>query len=185
MWERVKEVFNQALKLPMEERGEFLDTACGGDSALRSEVGALLASHDEIGDDSLASKSDSSDDREGQVFPVEGPGSVIGRYKLLEEIGDGGMGVVYLAEQKQPVRRKVALKIIKLGMDTKEVIARFEAERQALAIMDHANIAKVFDAGATELGRPFFVMEHIPGISITDYCDQQRLNAEERLRLFI
>ena len=185
MWERVKEVFNQALKLPMEERGEFLDTACGGDSALRSEVGALLASHDEIGDDSLASKSDSSDDREGQVFPVEGPGSVIGRYKLLEEIGDGGMGVVYLAEQEQPVRRKVALKIIKLGMDTKEVIARFEAERQALAIMDHANIAKVFDAGATELGRPFFVMEHIPGISITDYCDQQRLNAEERLRLFI
>ena len=185
MWERVKEVFHQALKRPAEEREEFLDATCGDDDALRSEVGALLVSHDEIGDDSLLSKSKSSESREGRVFPVEGPGSVIGRYKPLEEIGEGGMGVVYLAQQEQPVRRKVALKIIKLGMDTKEVIARFEAERQALAIMDHANIAKVFDAGTTELGRPYFVMEHIPGISITDYCDQQRLNAEERLRLFI
>ena len=182
MWERVKEIFHHALKRTLPERREFLDDACGEDDALRSEVGALLASHDEVGDDSRLS---SSEGRAGRVFPVEGPGSVIGRYKPLEEIGEGGMGVVYLADQEEPVRRKVALKIIKLGMDTKEVIARFEAERQALAIMDHTNIAKVFDAGTTELGRPYFVMEHIPGIPITDYCDQQRLNAQERLKLFI
>jgi serine/threonine protein kinase/tetratricopeptide (TPR) repeat protein len=185
MWERVKELFHEAVKRPAGERGEFLAAACGGDDDLRAEVEQLLASHDEIGDDSVSSKSRSPEDREGRVFPVEGPGSVIGRYKPLEEIGEGGMGVVYLAQQEQPVRRKVALKIIKLGMDTKEVIARFEAERQALAIMDHANIAKVFDAGTTELGRPYFVMEHIPGVPITDYCDENRLNAAERLRLFI
>ncbi len=102
----------------------------------------------------------------------EGPGTVIGPYKLLEQIGEGGLGVVYMAEQQEPVRRKVALKIIKPGMDTKEVIARFEAERQALALMDHPNIAKVLDAGATESGRPYFVMELVRGIPITDYCDQ-------------
>ena len=182
LWERVKEVFHHALKRTVGERKDFLDAACGEDDALRSEVGALLASHDEVGDDSRLS---SSEGRAGRVFPIEGPGSVIGRYRPLEEIGEGGMGVVYLAQQEKPVRRKVALKIIKLGMDTKEVIARFEAERQALAIMDHTHIAKVFDAGTTDLGRPYFVMEHIPGIPITDYCDQQRLNAQERLRLFI
>jgi len=182
LWERVKEVFHHALKRTVGERTDFLDAACGEDDALRSEVGALLASHDEVGDDSRLS---GLEGRTGRVFPVEGPGSVIGRYKPLEEIGEGGMGVVYLADQQEPVRRKVALKIIKLGMDTKEVIARFEAERQALAIMDHTNIAKVFDAGTTDLGRPYFVMEYIPGIPITDYCDQQRLNAQERLRLFM
>ena len=109
----------------------------------------------------------------------------IGPYRLLQKIGEGGMGEVYLADQKEPIRRRVALKVIKPGMDTKRVVARFEAERQALAIMDHTNIAKVFDAGTTELGRPYFVMEYIPGIPITDYCDQQRLNAQERLKLFI
>ena len=115
----------------------------------------------------------------------ESPGTVIGPYKLLEQIGEGGMGVVYVAEQTQPVRRKVALKIIKPGMDTKQVIARFEAERQALAMMDHPNIAKVLDAGATETGRPYFVMELVRGIPITDYCDREQLSIPERLELFV
>ncbi len=115
----------------------------------------------------------------------ESPGSVIGRYKLLEKIGEGGFGVVYVAEQREPVKRRVALKIIKLGMDTRQVVARFEAERQALAMMDHANIAKVFDAGATDAGRPYFVMELVRGLKITDYCDQHNLPARERLNLFI
>ena len=117
--------------------------------------------------------------------PIERPGTVIGPYKLLEQIGEGGMGVVYMAEQTQPVRRKVALKVIKPGMDTKQVIARFEAERQALAMMDHPNIAKVLDAGATESGRPYFVMELVRGIPITDYCDREQLSIPERLELFV
>ena len=112
-------------------------------------------------------------------------GQRIGHYKILEQIGEGGFAVVYLAEQEKPVRRRVALKIIKLGMDTKQVIARFEAERQALAMMDHPNVAKVFDAGATDMGRPYFVMEHVPGVSITEHCDRQRLSIEERLALFM
>ena len=117
--------------------------------------------------------------------PRRGPGTVIGPYKLLEQIGEGGMGVVYMAEQTQPVRRKVALKIIKPGMDTRQVIARFEAERQALALMDHPNIAQVLDAGATESGRPYFVMELVRGIPITDYCDREQLSIPERLELFV
>src|SRR5207245_8719194 len=121
---------------------------------------------------------------EANIPLTEKPGDRIGRYKLLQQIGEGGCGVVYMAEQEEPVRRRVALKVIKLGMDTKEVIARFEAERQALALMDHPNIAKVFDAGATETGRPFFVMELVRGIKITDYCDENNLSTEERLKLF-
>ena len=116
---------------------------------------------------------------------AERPGQTIGRYKLLQEIGEGGFGVVYLAEQTEPVRRQVALKIIKLGMDTREVVARFEAERQALAMMDHSNIAKVLDAGATETGRPYFVMELVHGEPITDYCDRANLTAKERIELII
>ena len=115
----------------------------------------------------------------------EGPGTVIGPYKLLEPIGEGGMGVVYMAEQMQPVRRKVALKVIKPGMDTRQVIARFEAERQALALMDHPNIARILDAGATESGRPYFVMELVRGIPITEYCDRNRLSIADRLDLFV
>jgi eukaryotic-like serine/threonine-protein kinase len=114
----------------------------------------------------------------------EQPGATIGRYKLLEKIGEGGMGTIWMAEQREPVRRRVALKIIKLGMDTKQVIARFEAERQALALMDHAHIAKVFDAGVTGSGRPYFVMEYIKGVPIVDYCDQERLDMKARLDLF-
>ena len=112
-------------------------------------------------------------------------GDRISRYKLLQQIGEGGCGVVYMAEQEEPVRRRVALKVIKLGMDTKNVIARFEAERQALALMDHPNIAKVLDAGTSESGRPFFVMELVRGIKITDYCDQNNLSTPQRLNLFI
>src|SRR5260221_11569827 len=120
------------------------------------------------------------------VVPItEKPGDRIGRYKLLEQIGEGGCGVVYVAEQTEPVRRRVALKVIKLGMDTKQVVARFEAERQALEMMDHPNIAKVLDAGTTDVGRPYFVMELVRGIKITDYCDQANLTTKERLDLFI
>src|SRR3989475_1145254 len=120
------------------------------------------------------------------IAPIEqGPGTMIGRYKLLEKVGEGGFGTVYVAEQREPVKRRVALKIIKLGMDTKQVIARFEAERQALALMDHPNIAKVLEAAATDTGRPYFVMELVRGIKITDYCDQNNLSTRQRLDLFI
>ena len=122
----------------------------------------------------------------GRLRPItEGPGSRIGPYKLLQEIGEGGMGVVYMAEQEKPVRRRVALKIIKPGMDTSQVIARFEAERQALALMDHQHIAKVLDAGATDTGRPYFVMELVRGVPITEYCDRNQLTPKERLELFV
>src|SRR5579884_3627869 len=116
---------------------------------------------------------------------VERPGTVIGPYKLMEQIGEGGMGLVFVAEQQQPVRRKVALKVIKPGMDTRQVIARFEAERQALASLDHPNIAKIFDAGATDSGRPFFAMEFVVGEKVTDFCDRKRFCLKQRLELFM
>jgi serine/threonine protein kinase len=115
----------------------------------------------------------------------ESTGSLVGRYKLLEEIGEGGFGIVYLAEQTDPVKRKVALKILKPGMDTREVVARFEAERQALALMDHRNIAQVFDGGATESGRPYFVMEWVNGIPLTQFCDEQKFDTRRRIELFL
>ena len=116
---------------------------------------------------------------------TERPGTTIGRYRLMEQIGEGGMGVVFVAEQEKPIRRKVALKVIKPGMDSKAVVARFEAERQALAMMDHPNIAKVLDAGTTDFGRPYFAMELVRGVPITEYCDRNRLTIPERLALFI
>ncbi|MEX0741245.1 MAG: serine/threonine-protein kinase, partial [Phycisphaeraceae bacterium] len=155
---------------------------------MRHRVEALLRAAENAGDfleeppTGLSGEVDST--RFVTVIISEKPGDRIGRYKLLQQIGEGGCGVVYMAEQLEPVRRRVALKVIKLGMDTKSVIARFEAERQALALMDHPNIAKVFDAGATETGRPYFVMELVRGIKITDYCDQNNLSTEERLKLF-
>jgi len=158
------------------ERDAYLDGACGDDADLRSRVDALLDAHD------AASGILDSPAVEGTR---EGPGTTIGNYKLLQEIGEGGMGVVYMAEQERPVRRKVALKVIKLGMDTKQVIARFEAERQALAMMDHAHIARVLDAGATEAGRPYFVMELVRGVPIHEYCDTHNLATAERLGLFV
>ena len=116
---------------------------------------------------------------------TEGPGTVIGRYKLLQQIGEGGFGVVFMAEQQEPVRRKVALKIIKPGMDSRAVVARFEAERQALALMDHPNIAHIFDGGTTDSGRPYFVMELVKGVPITEFCDRNQSTTEERLQLFL
>jgi serine/threonine protein kinase len=177
-------LFAEALQLPLLERAAFLRRACGDDAKVRQRVEGLLRSHDSAGDflekpppDALESGPEAS--------VGEKPGDRIGRYKLLEQIGEGGCGVVYLAEQEEPVRRRVALKVIRPGMDTRSVMARFEAERQALALMDHPNIAKVFDAGATQSGRPYFVMELVRGVKITEYCDQNSVTTEERLGLFV
>src|SRR5271170_5237641 len=185
--EREIEIFNIALELPARERAAFLDQACAGDAALRQRVEELLRVHERAEDflDSPPAGLDFKRTEPVNVPLTEKPGDRIGRYKLLQQIGEGGCGVVYLADQEEPVRRRVALKVIKLGMDTKQVIARFEAERQALALMDHPNIAKVLDAGATENGRPYFVMELIRGIPITEYCDQANLTTKERIDLFV
>src|ERR1700722_18550856 len=150
------EIFEEALRFAAEERPAYLDRACAGDSELRRQVESLLKVYDRVGD--FLEKTPVEGARLGTQIG-ERLGSLIGHYRLLAQIGEGGCGVVYLAEQKEPVRRRVALKIIKPGMDTKSVIARFEAERQTLALMDHPNIAKIFDAGATQSGRPYFVME--------------------------
>jgi WD40 repeat protein/serine/threonine protein kinase len=179
------DVFLRAIELTSaQERRDFIDSACGDDAGLRAQLLALLRAHEAAGDFLAAPARPPTVMLNGRPL-AEGPGTLIGPYKLLEQIGEGGMGVVYMAEQTQPVRRKVALKIIKPGMDTKQVIARFEAERQALALMDHANIAKVLDAGTTQGGRPYFVMELVRGIPITDYCDRERLPITERLELFV
>ena len=166
------------------ERASYLDNACGADRGLRDQIERMLAAEAKAG--SFLEAPAMELDRTIGLPPIaEHPGTIIGRYKLLEEIAEGGMGVVYMAEQREPVRRKVALKIIKPGMDTREVIARFQAERQALAMMDHPNIAKVFDAGETESGRSYFVMELVHGSPLTDYCDQNELTIRQRLELFV
>jgi eukaryotic-like serine/threonine-protein kinase len=177
-------VFSAALRLPSGERAAYLDEACAGDAALRQRVEELLHASDEAGN-FLESPANVPPTRSVPALPAEKPGDKIGRYKLLQQIGEGGCGAVYMAEQTEPVKRRVALKVIKLGMDTKQVIARFEAERQALALMDYPNIAKVLDVGATDTGRPYFVMELVRGIKVTDYCDQNNLSTRERLELFI
>ncbi len=200
----VKEIFGEAVELPTGDRGAFLDRACGGDRALRAQVEALLAVHrgageflaapTQAGGQAAAAPPRGTGPESGRAepdgaatvgaLPGERAGAVIGRYRLLEPIGEGGFGVVFMAEQREPVVRRVALKIIKLGMDTRQVIARFEAERQALALMDHPNIAKVLDAGATATGRPYFVMELVKGEPITAYCDQNNQTIAERLGAF-
>jgi WD40 repeat protein/serine/threonine protein kinase len=179
------EIFSEAIELTSaEERADYLDRVCGSDRSLRGRVEGLLRAH--VEDDEFLESPAAALATAGDTCPqAEGPGTVIGPYKLLEQIGEGGMGIVYMAEQIKPVRRKVALKIIKPGMDTKQVIARFDAERQALAMMEHPGIARVLDAGATESRRPFFVMELVKGIPITDYCDLNRLPIEDRLELFV
>ena len=186
--ERELAVFSAARQLPERERTAYLAGACAGDPVLRQHVEELLEASDAAGDFLICPAVVPTESR-GTVplpaIPAEKPGDKIGHYKLLQQIGEGGCGVVYMAEQEAPVRRRVALKVIKLGMDTKNVIARFEAERQALALMDHPNIAKVLDAGATDTGRPYFVMELVRGIKITDYCDEHQLPTRERLDLFI
>ena len=179
-----EEVFHQALALSLPgERAAYLERACAGDPVLRASIEALLQADEGASGFLLRPPPGLAAhiDQPGR----EGPGTAIGPYKLLEPIGEGGMGVVYMAEQMQPLRRKVALKVIKPGMDTRQVIARFEAERQALALMDHPNIARILDAGATESGRPYFVMELVRGIPITEYCDRNRLTIAERLDLFM
>jgi hypothetical protein len=200
--QREESLFDAARRLTQRaERNAFLDEACAGDALLRARIEELLAAEAEaerfFADSTAALRIPAG---EIESLPgVGGPGNVsrpgpdadervgtfIGRYKLLQKIGEGGWGVVYMAEQEHPVRRRVALKVIKLGMDTKNVIARFEAERQALALMDHPNIARVLDADATESGRPYFVMELVRGIKITEYCDQNHLDTPRRLDLFI
>ena len=181
-----EEVFEAALHLSPDERGAYLDKACHGNADLRRRVEVLLAAFDRAGGFLKEPALPKPLPGNAPTVPLaEKPGDKIGRYKLLEKIGEGGCGVVYVAEQEEPVRRRVALKIIKLGMDTKQVIARFDAERQALAIMDHSNIAKIHDAGATDAGRPFFVMELVRGIKITDYCEQNCVSHRERLDLFM
>src|SRR6266404_2028556 len=178
-------IFAAALALPPEQRTACLDQACGGDADLRQRVEVLLNSH--AAGAFLEEPAAPVAAHTLRISPPvsERPGDRIGRYKLLQQIGEGGCGVVYMAEQEEPVRRRVAFKVIKLGMDTKQVLARFDAERQALALMDHPNIAKVLDGGATETGRPYFVMELVKGIPITRYCDESRLDTRQRLDLFI
>jgi len=179
------EVFTEALRLPLGERAAYLDRVCGNDGDMRDRVEALLRTHEQVGDFLEEPPQKTVSEAKLGVSVGEKPGDRIGRYKLLQQIGEGGCGVVFMAEQEEPVRRRAALKIIKPGMDTKSVIARFEAERQALALMDHPSIAKVFDAGATESGRPYFVMELVRGVKITEYCDQNSLTTVERLKLFV
>jgi serine/threonine protein kinase len=176
-------IFAEAInKAPGAERRAFLDGACAGDNDLRQRIERLLEA-----DDRTAGILERSPDgfTAPHEPPGERPGDRIGPYKLREQIGEGGMGAVYVAEQQHPVRRKVALKIIKPGMDSAQVMARFEAERQALALMDHQNIARVLDAGTTESGRPYFVMELVHGVPITQFCDANQLTPRQRLELFI
>jgi serine/threonine protein kinase/Flp pilus assembly protein TadD len=181
----LESIFFAALeKHSLAERSAFLDQACAGDAELRRRVERMLAAQVEAGN---FLESPAADPTETTDEPriAEQPGTVIGPYKLLQQIGEGGMGVVFMAEQTQPVQRTVALKIIKPGMDTRQVIARFEAERQALAVMDHPHIAKVFDAGTTDTGRPYFVMELVKGVPITRYCDEHQITPRQRLELFV
>ena len=178
---REEYIFDCALALAPEQRAGYLDRICANDATLRQRVEALLRAHEksegflETPPSTIAI----------EPTPMEEAGDVIGRYKIREKLGEGGCGVVYVAEQTDPVRRRVALKVIKPGMDSRTVIARFDAERQALAMMDHPNIAKVLDAGTTETGRPYFVMELVRGIRITDYCDQNNFDSAQRIELFI
>jgi serine/threonine protein kinase len=200
---RVKELFVALLDLTdAQARQAFLERECADDAELRQRLEALLKAHENpasalerplaAGEPSADSPADKSPAGPGLAEtsayhgPSEGVGSIIaGKYKLLEALGQGGMGDVFMAQQTAPVKRLVALKLIKAGMDSRQVLARFEAERQALALMDHPNIAKVLDAGATESGRPFFVMELVKGVPITRFCDERQLLPRERLELFI
>ena len=180
-----RDLFLRAIEIRSDdERIGFIHGACRDDHSLLSRVMALLQSHEEDSFMELSAVPELTTIDDASLSE-EQTGNLVGRYKILQRIGEGGFGSVYMAEQKEPVKRRVALKIIKLGMDTKQVVARFEAERQALAMMDHPNIAKVLDAGSTDSGRPYFVMELVRGISITQYCDENNLEPSERLHLFL
>jgi WD40 repeat protein/serine/threonine protein kinase/Tfp pilus assembly protein PilF len=180
---QIDEVFCRASQLASaEERNAYLDQACEGQPRLRAEVEKLLWAAPRA--EHFLERPFATPAAIDQPI-TEKPGTLIGRYKLLEQIGEGGMGLVFMARQQEPVKRNVALKVIKPGMDTRQVIARFEAERQALALMDHPNIARVLDAGSTESGRPYFVMDLVKGIPVTEYCDRERLSTRQRLELFV
>jgi serine/threonine protein kinase/Tfp pilus assembly protein PilF len=183
---QANEAFLKALELhSADDRQKYLEAACAGEPQLRAEVEAMLEAHGRAGS-FLESAAPAHRLAVTMDEPItERPGTVIGPYKLLEQIGEGGFGVVFMAEQQAPIRRKVALKVLKPGMDTRQVVARFEAERQALALMDHPNIAKVLDAGQTSSGRPYFVMDLVKGLPITDFCDQSQLTPRQRLELFL
>jgi eukaryotic-like serine/threonine-protein kinase len=194
-------LFELALNTPMSDRAALLDRECAGDPDLRSRVEALLAARQVLesrarqepatagtttppGEAPPPAPGETTAPPDGR--PAEGVGSLLaGKYKLVEEIGEGGMGSVFMAQQVAPVKRAVAVKVIKAGMDTRAVLARFDAERQALALMDHPHIARVLDAGTTDSGRPFFVMELVKGTPITAFCDQRRLTPRQRLELFV
>jgi serine/threonine-protein kinase len=179
-----REIFDAALAIDdPAQRAAYLDRVCAGDLAQRRHLDDLLKMHGQMG--SFLEPPDRSALATVEGTVIEHPGSVIGPYKLLEQIGEGGFGVVFMAEQQEPIRRKVALKVLKPGMASAQVIARFEAERQALALMDHPQIAKVLDAGQTASGRPYFVMDLVKGLPITEYCDQSLLSPRERLELFV
>src|SRR5208282_2740595 len=191
-----RDIFIAALqKENPADRTAYLDQACAGDLALRQRVEMLLQAHENAG--SFLNRPAAMEAATGEYTPspekrstaspqvAEKPGDRIGSYKLLQQIGEGGMGIVWMAEQQEPVRRMVAVKVIKAGMDSAQVVARFEAERQALALMDHPNIAKVLDAGTTDTGRLFFAMELVKGTHLTKYCDEHRLAPRQRLELFV
>jgi serine/threonine protein kinase/tetratricopeptide (TPR) repeat protein len=190
--ERVQAVFLTLAAVPIADRAAALDLACGTDGELRQRVEALLQAHDAPGSfldqpgvaPAPTEASEVSEPSAGSL-PAEDVGTQIGPYKLLQRLGEGGMGTVWVAEQQRPVKRRVALKIVKPGLDSTQVLRRFEAERQALALMDHTHIAKVFDAGSTASGRPYFVMELVHGVPITKYCDELNLSIRERLELFV
>src|SRR5689334_24653472 len=190
---RVMEVFSEAAATDAGERGPFLENACAGDPDLRAEVESLLATEKRLSaflgsptiDGGDAADDDAASGAAHDATAIERGRALAGRYRVAERIGEGGFGVVYRAWQEHPIRREVALKIVKLGMDTRQIIARFESERQALALMDHPGIARIFDAGATADGRPYFVMEFVRGRPVTEYCDQRRLTIPERLELFV
>jgi serine/threonine protein kinase/tetratricopeptide (TPR) repeat protein len=183
-FDKLRDIFLAALDQPADQRDAYLGQVCAGDADLRRNVDVMLKAH-AAGEGPL-DRGPLREERTGAYEPgPEGASTVIGPYKLLQQLGEGGMGTVFMAEQTQPVHRKVALKVIKPGMDSRQVVARFEAERQALAMMDHVNIARVFDGGTTENGRPYFVMELVHGIPITKYCDDNHLPPRERLELFV
>src|SRR5580698_8439513 len=188
-WKEVEELLHQAMALAPEQRPAFFDAACGSDADLRAELNSLLLVGDDLSDEFLDSPLRGVLER--QIGEIEStPALAVGqifaqRFELVRRLGEGGMGQVWLAEQVSPVRRQVALKLIKAGMYDEAVVQRFQSERQSLAMMDHPCIAKVFDAGATSQGQPYFVMEYVPGLPITEYCDTHRLQIAQRLELFI
>jgi serine/threonine protein kinase len=182
----IEAIFHAARAIPdPDRRRQYVREACGGDPALQARVEALLRVYEEERSFLESPAEPAAPTPTSGGPPGEGPGARVGPYKLLEQIGEGGMGAVWMAQQTEPVKRLVAVKLIKAGMDSRQVIARFEAERQALALMDHLNIAKVLDAGTTLSGRPYFVMDLVKGVPITRYCDEHRLTPRQRLELFL